>query len=122
MELLELLQKRASVRTYTDEPIPEEKLQKVLQAGLLSMSGRNIKPWELIVVKDKQTLIQLSKSRTMGARMLENASTAIIVVADETKTDVWTEDASIVMSYMHLMADNLGLGSCWIQGRCRMAD
>lgn len=35
------------------------------------------------------------------------------------KTDVWTEDCSIAMSNMHLVADSLGLGSCWIQERCR---
>lgn len=40
----------------------------------------------------------------------------------EDKTDVWTEDCSIVMSNMHLMAASLGLGSCWIQGRLREAE
>ena len=51
--------------------------------------------------------------------MLENAGCAIVVFADPEKTDVWTEDCSIAMSNMHLMADSLGLGSCWIQGRLR---
>ena len=41
------------------------------------------------------------------------------MIADAEKSDVWTEDCSIVMSNMHLMADSLGLGSCWIQGRLR---
>ncbi|MCF0115826.1 MAG: nitroreductase family protein [Erysipelotrichaceae bacterium] len=54
--------------------------------------------------------------------MLENANAAIVVVADENKSDVWVEDASIVMSFMHLTADAIGLGSCWIQGRNRMSD
>ena len=46
---------------------------------------------------------------------------AIVVAANTEKSDVWTEDCSIVMSNMHLMADSLGLGSCWIQGRLREA-
>ena len=43
------------------------------------------------------------------------------MIADPEKTDVWTEDCSIVMSNMHNMAHDLGLGSCWIQGRLRQA-
>ena len=53
--------------------------------------------------------------------MLEGADCAIVVVADAQKTDVWTEDASIAMANMHLMAHSLGVGSCWIQGRLREA-
>lgn len=53
--------------------------------------------------------------------MLEGADTTIVVIADPEKTDVWTEDCSIAMANMHLMADSLGVGSCWIQGRLREA-
>lgn len=122
MELLQILQNRGSVRTYTGEPISEESLNLVLQAGLLSPSGRNRRPWELVVVRDKDTLQKLSKCRDHGAAMLAGADTAIVVFADPEKTDVWTEDASIIMTCMHIMADSLGLGSCWIQGRGRVAE
>ena len=53
--------------------------------------------------------------------MLAGAGAAVVVVADEERTDVWIEDCSIVMANMHLMADSLGVGSCWIQGRLREA-
>ena len=53
--------------------------------------------------------------------MLAGASAAIVVAANPGMSDVWIEDCSIVMSNMHLMADSLGLGSCWIQGRLREA-
>lgn len=121
MELLQILKERGSVRTYTGEKIPEDKLEKVLKAGLLAPSGRNRKPWEFVVVREKETLEKLSKCRDHGAAMLANADAAIIVVADPEETDVWTEDCSIAMTCMHLMADSLGLGSCWIQGRLRVA-
>ena len=121
MELLELLQKRHSVRSYTGESIPEERLTAVIQAGLLSASGRGICPWELIVVQDKDKLKRMAECRVGAAAMLAGADAAIVVVADEAATDVWVEDCSIVMSNMHLMADSLGLGSCWIQGRLRQA-
>lgn len=121
MELLKLMQNRRSVRKYTEETVSEDKIEKILQAGLLSASGRAIRPWEFIVVRDREVLNQMSNARAAGAAMLTGADCAIVVLGDETKTDVWTEDCSIAMANMHLMADALGVGSCWIQGRLRMA-
>lgn len=122
MELLEIMLNRRSVRDYTGEPVPGDKLQQILQAGLLSPSGRARRPWEFIVVQDREALETLSHCRKAGSRMLEQAGCAIVVFADAAKTDVWTEDCAIAMSNMHLMADSLGLGSCWIQGRLREAE
>ncbi len=122
MELLEVMRCRRSVRTYTGEKIPEDKLNAVLQAGLLSASSRSIRPWEFIVVREQKTLKLMADCRAGAARMLEGADAAIVVIGDETKSDVWIEDCSIAMANMHLMADSLGLGSCWIQGRLRAAE
>lgn len=119
MELLEILQNRRSIRNYTGESVSDDKLQKILQAGLLSASSRGRCPWELIVVRDKDMLKKMSVCRTGSAKMLAEADTAVVVIADTQVSDVWTEDCSIVMSNMHLMADSLGVGSCWIQGRLR---
>ena len=121
MNLLEIMQKRHSIRKYTEEAIPEESLRTVVQAGLLSASSRSIRPWELIVVRDRDTLKKMSDCRVGAAKMLAGASAAIVVAANPGMSDVWIEDCSIVMSNMHLMADSLGLGSCWIQGRLREA-
>ncbi len=119
MNILSIFKNRRSVRQYTAEHIPQETLEQVLKAGLTSASGRNRRPWEFIVVRDKAVLEQMVNCRTGGAQMLANADCAIVVVADPNKTDVWVEDASIAMANMHLAADALGLGSCWIQGRLR---
>lgn len=121
MTLLEMMQNRHSIRTYTGETIPEETLQTILQAGLLSASGRAIRPWELILVTKKEVLQQLTACRTGAANMLSQADAAVIVIADPSLSDTWIEDCSIVMSNMHLMADSLGIGSCWIQCRLREA-
>lgn len=119
MELLEILRRRRSVREYTGEPVAEEHIEKILQAGLLAPSSKGRRPWELILVRDKKTLQALTECRGCGAKMLAGADCAVVVVADETSTDVWVEDCSIVMAHMHLMASSLGVGSCWIQGRLR---
>ena len=121
MDLLEVMQKRRSVRTYTEEAVTEENITHILQAGLLSASGKAIRPWEFIVVRNKETLKKMSECRIAGSKMLESADCAIVVLGDEEKSDVWVEDCSVAMANMHLMADSLGVGSCWIQGRLREA-
>ena len=55
-------------------------------------------------------------------KMLETADCAVVVLGDSHKTDIWAEDCSIAMAHMHLMADSLGVGSCWVQGRLRKAE
>ena len=122
MELLEIMRRRHSIRKYTQESIRESELMKILQAGLLSASGRRARPWEFIVVRDKEVLQRMAHARVGAAKMLEGADCAIVVIADPEKTDVWIEDCSITMANMHLMADSLGIGSCWIQGRLREAE
>ncbi len=123
MNLLELMRNRRSVRHYTGEPVPEEKLQMILQAGLLSASAKGARPWELIVVRQKETLAKLALSRDNAAnqRMTSEADVAIVVLCDSEKADTWVEDGSVVLANMHLMADALGLGSCWLHGHLRTA-
>ena len=121
MELLDMMLHRRSVRQYIPGEIPEEDLLKILQAGLLSASSKAIRPWELIVVRNPETLQVLSGCRTAPLKMLQEGACAIAVVADAAKIDVWVEDCSIVMNNMHLMADALGYGSCWVQCRLREA-
>ena len=123
MELLEFMRRRRSVRHYTGEAVPEDKLKMVLQAGLLSPSGKGARPWELIVVRDKETLAKLALSRdnAHNQRMTAEADVAIVVVCDSQKADTWVEDGSAVITNMHLMADAAGLGSCWLQGHLRTA-
>ena len=120
MELMDMLLHRRSIRKYTDEAIPEEKLEKIVQAGLLSFAGKGLNPWEMIVVRDKDMLKKMAGCRNCGA-MLDGADAAIVVLGDSEKSDTIEEDCSIVMTFMHLMADTLGVGSCWLQGRLRDA-
>lgn len=122
MELLEIMRHRRSVRNYTGEAVPEEALKKILQAALLSASGRAYRPWDFIVIRDKETLEELAHCREYGAGMLAGADCAIVVTGNEEKSDTWIEDCSITMANMYLMADALGVGCCWIQGRGRTAE
>ena len=119
MELLDIMKQRRSIRKYTGEEIPKEKLEMILKAGLFAPTGRNLKPWEFVVVRDKEMLKKLAGCRPMGSGILAGADAAIVVLGNPETTDVWTEDCSIAMAQMHLMADAIGVGSCWVQGRLR---
>ena len=121
-QMLETFLNRRSIRSFTGEAVPMEKLNQIIMAGLSSASSRAARPWELIVIRDKDKLIEMSGCRLKGSsRMLAGADAAIVVVGDEDRSDVWIEDCSVVMANMHLMASALGVGSCWIQGRGREA-
>lgn len=119
MELLELLRKRRSIRKYTGEKIPEDKLEKILQAGLLAPSSRGIYPVELSVVRDRETLAKLSRCKAGGSAMLALADAAVIAAGDTAKSDAWIEDCAITMTLMQLEAAEQGVGSCWVQCRGR---
>ena len=121
MELMEIMQHRRSVRTYVPGAVTEEQLQAILQAGLLSPTGKGLRPWVFLVVRDPAMLQSLSGCRTAPVKMLQEAACAIVVLGDGEASDVWVEDCSVAMAQMHLMADALGLGSCWVQGRLREA-
>lgn len=116
---LELLKKRRSCRRFTDEPVDENAVCNIMKAALMSPSGHRINPWEFVLVEDKEMLKNLSVSKVAGAQLLEGAAMAIVVVADTTKSDVWVEDCSIATILMQLAAEDMGLGSCWVQIRLR---
>jgi nitroreductase len=119
---LSLAQKRRSIRRYLDKPVETEKMERIVEAALRAPSSRGLNPWEFVVVTDRGLLERLSKSKPHGASFLKDAAMGIVVCADPEKCDVWIEDASIASIYIHLAAESMELGSCWIQVRKRMHD
>lgn len=118
--MIELLFNRRTIRKYKDKEIEKEVLEKILQGALTSPSSKNRRPWELIVVKDKETLEKLSETRGPASHPLKNASVGIVVLGDPEACEIWIEDCSIISTVIQLTAESLGLGSCWIQVRNRM--
>lgn len=122
MELLDLMLKRRSVRKFGDEEVSKKDLDLILQAALLAPTSMNRKPCSFMVVDNQKTLDELSQSKDHGADLIKNADKAIVVVADAFIADTWIEDSSIALTYMHLMATELNLGSCWVQIHLRSRD
>lgn len=117
--LHELLVNRRSIRRYTPESLKPEEVQLILEAGLLAPTSKSSRPWQFIVVEDREMLSRLAECKEAGAAPIARATLAIVVAADPTLSDPWIEDASIAAAYMQLQAADLGLGSCWIQVRDR---
>lgn len=117
MNLIELIKKRHSVRDYKKDPVTDEILKQILEAGRLAPTGANRQPQRLIVVREKTGLDKIKK-----AANAYDAPLVIIVCGDHNV--VWKRhfdgkqitdiDASIVTDHMMLAATELGLGSVWI--------
>jgi nitroreductase len=120
--VLSVIQKRRSIRKFLDKPIEAEKVDLLIEAALRAPSSRDLNPWEFVVVTNRELLEKLSKAKQHGSAFLKNAPLGICVCADPEQCDVWIEDASIASIFIHLTAESLGLGSCWIQIRERMHD
>lgn len=118
----DLLINRHSIRKYTDEKISGEDVKLIMEAALMAPSSKRSKPWEFLLVEDKEKLEAISHCRQFGAGPIANCSLAILVMANPEITDTWIEDASIAASYIQIQAHALGLGSCWIQIRARFTD
>ena len=120
--VMSLIQKRRSIRKFKTNPVEPEKVDMMVEAALRAPSSRGLQPWEFVVVTDKDLLERLSRARSRGSAFLSNAPLGIVVYADPTSADTWIEDTSIAATYIQLVAESLGLGSCWIQIRNRMHD
>lgn len=115
----DIIKTRRSIRKFEDREIEKDKLKAILQGALTAPSSRGKRPWNLVVVTEKERLNQLSQCREVGSSFLANASACIVIVGDPTVTDVWIEDTSIIATILLLEAHGQGLGACWCQVRNR---
>ncbi len=117
----ELIKKRRSMRKFTGEELTQDEVVALLKAALMSPTSKRSNSWQFIVVDDKSALGLLSKCKESGASFLKDAALGIVVLGDPSASDVWIEDASVASIMIQLQAEDLGLGSCWIQVRGRYA-
>lgn len=115
----QLIISRRSTRKFTDEHLKPEEVEKIIKAALISPASKSTNPWQFLLVEDKEILEKLSLCKKHGSKLIAGCTLAIIVLADPLASDVWIEDASIASIMMQLQAEDLGLGSCWVQIRER---
>jgi len=100
----DLLKKRRSIRKYINKKIEKEKVDMIIKSALMSPSSRGRRPWEFVLVEDRDLLEKLSNCREHGSQFLKEAALAVVVLADPDKCDVWIEDASIASLIIQLTA------------------
>ncbi len=116
MEAYEAILTRRSVRAYTDQPVSEELIHKLLVAAMSAPSAGNGQPWHFGVVTERTVLNSLAELLPFG-KMLQQAPLAI-VVCGETKGQpfdgYWVQDCSAATENLLLAAHALGLGGVWL--------
>ncbi|OIP63646.1 MAG: nitroreductase [Nitrospirae bacterium CG_4_9_14_3_um_filter_53_35] len=123
MELYEAIQKRRSIRKFKDKKIPQEVLERVLNAARLAPSAVNLQPWKFMVIRDPGTQKALVEC-TRGAKHLHLGMGDASIVACGNEEECYQRqgdymktfaiDVSIALDHMMLAAASEGLGTCWI--------
>lgn len=119
MNFSELVKARYSVRSYKDQPIPEEALECILEAGRVAPSAHNCQPQMVYVAKSEASRQKIASvcRCTFGAPMI------LVVGYDQNRQRMsklnpgygfGENDAAIVCTQMMLQATDLGIGSCWV--------
>jgi nitroreductase len=113
MDVFEAIQSRRSIRAYTDKPVPREAIEKILEAGRLAPSARNVEPWHFIVVTDEKKRKALSKG--VFAKFVAQAPLVIVACGDKKASADWYAiDTTLAIENMVLTAVNEGLGTCCV--------
>jgi len=114
MSLLDIILSRRSIRRYENKEIPQDVLDKIIEAGRQSPSAVNKQPYHFVIVKDTEIK---KKLQGLYSNFLKNAPIVIVGCANPKAwlTGKWaTIDTTIALERMVLAAWSIGIGSCWI--------
>ena len=116
-DVLETIKSRRSIRKYKSDMIPQDKLEKIIEAGTYAATGMGKQSPIIIAVTNKELRDKLSamNAKIMGkdADPFYGAPVVLIVLASKERP-TYIYDGSLVMGNLMLEADALGIGSCWI--------
>lgn len=126
MDVFEAINSRHSVRGYTNEPVPDELLEQVLEAGRRAPTASNKQPLRILVLHTAGREEELSRIYRPAWFVQAPILLAVVPVPDaawhSTEGRSYADiDAAIVMDHMVLAATALGLGTCWVAAFDRAA-
>ena len=124
MEFKELIEKRRSIRKFSDRAVPRETVDRILRETLTAPSARNTRTTRLMVVDDPALVARMAEMRDYGSAFMKGAPLAFVVLGDTSKSDLWRENAAISATVLQLACVDEGLASCWVHvdGRHRRKD
>lgn len=115
MDAITAIKSRRSIRNYTGEPISEEQLRLVLEAGFSAPSAHNFQPWEFIIIRDREKLRMVADVHPYG-KMIPVAGCGILVCGNRSRQELegfLVEDCSAAIQNMLVAANSIGLGTVW---------
>lgn len=127
--IIDIIKERKSVRKYLDKPVSRGLVTKCIEAARLAPSADNVQPWRFIVIDDPQYkhrfCFEVMKGLFKRSRFIEKAPVIVVLVAKTSllvhrigkrvvKTDVQLIDMGIAGEHLVLQAQELGIGTCWI--------
>ena len=117
-QVLKTIRERRSVRSYKPDKVPDEMIDKIIEAGLYAPSGMNRQPVIILAITRKDVRDRLSKlnASIMGTDTdpFYGAPAVLVVLAKKEGCPTYIYDGTLAMENMMLAAHSLGLGSCWI--------
>lgn len=116
-DVLETIKSRRSIRKYKSDMVPQDKLEKIIEAGTYAATGMGKQSPIIVAVTNKELRDKLSamNAKIMGTNTdpFYGAPVVLIVLADKSRP-TYLYDGSLVMGNLMLAAHNEGIGSCWI--------
>ncbi|MVX62445.1 nitroreductase family protein [Clostridium chromiireducens] len=117
-EILQNIVSRRSVRDFKEEQIKDEELRLILEAGTYAPSGMNKQSWQFTVVQNKEKIELLAKviREALGRDAGYNfyAPPTLIMLSNDKDNTNGLADCACALENIFLMANSLGIGSCWI--------
>lgn len=116
-DVLETIKSRRSIRKYKSDMVPQDKLEKIIEAGTYAATGMGKQSPIIVAVTNKELRDKLSamNAKIMGTNTdpFYGAPVVLIVLADKSRP-TYLYDGSLVMGNLMLEAEAQGVGSCWI--------
>ena len=119
MDFLELARARFSVRKFSDRPVEQEKLDRIIEAGRVAPTAKNFQPHRVFIMKSAEAMAKMNAL----SPCIYGAPMALLFCYDEEEAwhnpqtagyDSGEMDATIVATHMMLAAWEQGIGSCWV--------
>lgn len=110
MNVKDAVRNKRAVRLYTDEAVPDEDIKQILDTARWSQSSKNTQPWQFVVVRNRETLQNLSTAGIFTSHVAQAAFVVVLVSDDDL---FWRGfDLGQVAANMQLIAWEMGIGSC----------
>jgi nitroreductase len=114
MDAIECLKTRRSIRAFTDEAVPTEVVEEIIDCARLAPSAVNRQPWQFVAVRNGEVRKQIADACDGSGEFIAQAPVCIAVFCE--KSTYYLEDGCAATQNILLAAHAVGLGSCWVAG------